>query len=293
MYSYFYQQAMKNDNDLKKSEPSPNLPKKVKSNLDLKKTFISGGLALATSISLMHPLDTARVHLQHSNSNKLMYKNFGHFLRFSSRGFFPSVLLSIPQGGIRLATYEYSKEKLSPYLPLIINSATCAVIADISSSVIKIPRELITQRIQTNIYKNGRHAFRDLILKRKLQELYRGTASTVIRDIPFMVSLFSSYDFIKYQKSQREQEGRKMTTTEFTLMGGLSGGWAGFITTPCDVVKTRIMTSKNNQNMTNTMMNILKEGGFKSLFRGSIHRTCWWFGVCSIFFPTYEFFRNS
>ena len=108
-----------------------------------------------------------------------------------------------------------------------------------------------------------------------------------------MVSLFSSYDFIKYQRLKRNESGNQMSSLEFTLMGGLSGAWAGFITTPCDVVKTRIMTSKNNQNMTSTMMNILKEGGFKSLFRGSIHRTFHWFGVCSIFFPMYEFFRNS
>ena len=33
MYNYFYQQAMKNDNVSKKSEPPPNSPKKVKSNL--------------------------------------------------------------------------------------------------------------------------------------------------------------------------------------------------------------------------------------------------------------------
>ncbi len=67
-----------------------------------------------------------------------------------------------------------------------------------------------------------------------------------------------------------------MSTLEFTLTGGLSGGFAGFITTPCDVIKTRIMTSTNkNQNITNTMIELLQENGFKSLFRGAGFKLEW------------------
>lgn len=265
----------------------------IKKPLDLGKIFLSGGVALSTSFSLMHPLDTLRVHLQKSKESKIKFSNFRNLYRFSSRGFFPSVLMSFPQGGMRLATYEYSKENLSPYLPLIINSATCAVLGDLSSSFIKIPKELITQKIQTGQYNSTREVMKEVFMKRNFLSLYRGTASTVMRDIPFMVSLFSSYDFIKYQKQKREQEGNNMSTLEFTLTGGLSGGFAGFITTPCDVIKTRIMTSTNkNQNITNTMIGLLQEDGFKSLFRGAGYRTVWWFGICSIFFPIYETLKN-
>jgi solute carrier family 25 S-adenosylmethionine transporter 26 len=264
-----------------------------KKSLNLNKIFFAGGVALSTSFAVMHPLDTMRVHIQSSSKNKFRLSNFKNLYRFSSRGFFPSGLMSFPQGAIRLGTYEYSKEHLSGYLPLMINSATCAVLGDLSSSVVKIPKELITQKIQTGQHTNTRQVLKEIFMKKNFLSLYRGTASTVMRDVPFMVSLFSSYDFIKYQKSQREQGGRKMTTTEFTLMGGLSGGWAGFLTTPCDVIKTRIMTSKNpNQNITNSMIELLQENGFKSLFRGAAYRTTWWFSVCSIFFPIYETLKN-
>ena len=270
------------------------LNEKSKKTLDLNKIFMSGGVALATSFSLMHPLDTLRVHLQKSKESRIKFGGYKNFLRFSSRGFLPSALMSFPQGGVRLATYEYSKENLSPYLPLIINSATCAVLGDLSSSFIKIPKELITQKIQTGQYNNTREVMKDVLMRRDFFSLYRGTASTLMRDFPFMVSLFSSYDFIKYQKQKREQEGNNMSTLEFTLTGGLSGGFAGFITTPCDVIKTRIMTSTNkNQNITNTMIELLQENGFKSLFRGAGYRTVWWFGICSIFFPVYENLKNS
>jgi len=264
-----------------------------KKSLNLNKILFAGGTALSASFALMHPLDTIRVHIQSSSKNKFRFSNFKNLCKFSSRGFLPSVLMSFPQGAIRLGTYEYSKEHLSGYLPLIINSATCAVLADIASSVVKIPKELITQKIQTNQHDNTRQVLKEVFTNKNFLSLYKGTASTIIRDIPFMVSLFSSYDFIKYQKSQREHEGRKMTTAEFTLMGGLSGAWSGFLTTPCDVIKTRIMTSKNqNQNITNTMIELLQENGFKSLFRGAGYRTIWWFGVCSIFFPIYETVKN-
>ena len=81
-----------------------------KKNYSTLNNFVSGGLALASSFTLMHPLDTARVHLQHSNTNTLQLNNFRKMFRFYSRGFMPSVLLSMPQGGIRLSTYEESKK---------------------------------------------------------------------------------------------------------------------------------------------------------------------------------------
>ena len=55
-----------------------------KKTLDLNKIFMSGGAALATSFSLMHPLDTLRVHLQKSKESRIKFGGYKNFLRFSS-----------------------------------------------------------------------------------------------------------------------------------------------------------------------------------------------------------------
>ena len=262
-----------------------------KKNYSTLNNFVSGGLALASSFTLMHPLDTARVHLQHSNTNTLQLNNFRKMFRFYSRGFMPSVLLSMPQGGIRLSTYEESKKKLNPYINPVLCSATCAVIGDIASSVIKMPREVITQRIQTNMCKNTSEVISDILRRRKLTEFFRGTTSTVMRDIPFMVTLFTCYDKLKLERAKLMRNNDDISTMEFTLMGGASGFIAGLATTPFDVIKTRIVTNAEKQDISTTMIKLLKENKIKSFFRGGLVRSTWWFGVCSLFFPIYENLR--
>jgi len=82
---------------------------------------------------------------------------------------------------------------------------------------------------------------------------------------------------------------------ETVLWGGISGSLAGFTTTPFDVVKTRIMTSRvaaDTRDMKTVLGSILKEQGLRGLFAGAGPRAAWWFAVCSVFFATFERVRT-
>lgn len=77
-----------------------------------------------------------------------------------TRGFAASVIGAGPQGGLRLSTYEYSKSLLSskhlndnssPTLLKICGiSALSAILGDLVSSIVKVPREVVTSRLQVN-----------------------------------------------------------------------------------------------------------------------------------------------
>ncbi len=123
--------------------------------------FISGGVALSTAFAVMHPLDTFKTRVQAGSSsslwNLLASKESLSILR---KGFFTSVLGAGPQGGLRLATYELAKSHILvsshssskssfAYFQTtntMVASALCAIMGDFVSSIVKVPREVVTAR---------------------------------------------------------------------------------------------------------------------------------------------------
>ena len=100
-----------------------------------------------------------------------------------------------------MASYEACKETLLDkfsFRPFGI--AVSAVSADFASSVVKVPRELITQRMQTGQYKSSWQAVRGIFREGGVTGFFRGYASTASRDTPFMLLLFLSYEQFKSWK---------------------------------------------------------------------------------------------
>jgi hypothetical protein len=62
----------------------------------------------------------------------------------------PRVECAAPQGGLRFGVYGIVQNKLHPYFDFApLQNALAACAGDISSSFVKVPREVITQRLQT------------------------------------------------------------------------------------------------------------------------------------------------
>lgn len=174
-----------------------------------------------------------------------------------------------------------------------------AVAGDLASSVAKVPREIITTRLQTGLYGSSAVQVAQSILKAEgPQGLFRGFASTTARDAPFMVILFVTYENFRRAHERIWSGEGQVPTVASTIFGGLSGGLAGFLTSPFDAMKTRIMTGKG-QGMRGVLRSLyMEQGGSVSrvgqeLFVGAGARSVWWLCVCSIFFPTYEALKRN
>ncbi|KAF9969581.1 S-adenosylmethionine transporter, partial [Actinomortierella ambigua] len=135
---------------------------------------------------------------------------------------------------------------------------------------IKVPREVITSRLQTGYYAhvanvNAPYVFKAVLREEGPRGLFRGFLSTTARDCPFMVILFTTYENFKAFHTRNMMPPPQSLSSDpnvvasspvevkipamtSTLFGGISGFLAGYFTTPMDVVRTRIMTFKKSGN---------------------------------------------
>lgn len=263
----------------------------------------AGGVALPLAVGIMHPLDTVRTTMQATAGRGFSEAVKALGSKGVARGFGLSFAWASPQGAIRMASYETSKDQLlDKFSAKSFGIAVSAVVADFASSVIKVPRELITQRMQTGQYSSSWTAFRSILRQDGVGGLFTGYLSTASRDTPFMVLLFFSYEQFKAWKirltfaddvpSQLLAPMKPWSDAETVLWGGISGALAAWLTTPFDVIKTRVMTATQALTFGDALRSVATTGA-TGLFAGAGPRSAWWFCVSSVFFGTYERLRSS
>jgi solute carrier family 25 protein 39/40 len=80
------------------------------------------------------------------------------------------------------------------------------------------------------------------------RQIFRGLIPTLLRDVPFSGIYWVSYESIKTQLLRLDPTSKNINTSTF-LSGALSGILAAGLTTPFDVIKTRIQISEGKVNL--------------------------------------------
>ena len=183
-----------------------------------------------------------------------------------------------------------------------------------AACLIRVSTEVIKTRMQTSSYGNVAQSsfsvLRLVLRNQGLRGLYQGFCITVTREIPFTSLQFPLYEFLKQRLSIRV--GRNpLYAHEAAVCGSIAGGVAAALTTPLDVLKTRVMLDLRVRylcpfsafpNLTfiqNTSKNampallvrartIYAEEGLKALFAGVVPRTIWISAGGAVFLGVYE-----
>lgn len=89
--------------------------------------------------------------------------------------------------------------------------------------------------------------------------------------------------------------GRELEPWETVAVGALSGGLTAVLTTPFDVIKTRMMTAPQGRSVTSSMvaLSILHHEGPVGLFKGAIPRFFWIAPLGAMNFAGYELARKA
>lgn len=193
---------------------------------------------------------------------------------------------------------------------------TCALVSQ-AACLVRVPTEIVKQRMQTGVYKSIGEAVAGIRAAQGFSGFYRGYFSMIAREIPFSFIQFPLWEglkvgikllhdalipsvnrkltiiiaFAQYQWSQ--SQNAPVSSLQGAVCGSIAGGVAASITTPLDVVKTRLMLGKDAKgveykNTLDTFSRVYREEGVKRLFSGVGPRTMWISIGGFVFFGMYE-----
>ena len=172
-----------------------------------------------------------------------------------------------------------------------------ASLGEVAACAVRVPTEVVKQRAQASQHPSSAAALMHILRQRQergvvhvWRELYRGWSITIMREVPFTVIQFPLWEALKRYRTQGS--GREVSGLEGGLLGSVAGAVAAGITTPLDVLKTRMMLAKEKQPMFTMLSAILKESGPRAFFAGIGPRVGWISAGGAIFLGSYQWASN-
>lgn len=260
-------------------------------------SLVSGGAAGTATDLAFFPIDTLKTRLQAKG---------GFFINGGFRGLYKglgsAVVASAPSASLFFVTYDnckrFFKQELPVYFPSVqpstavhVSHMLAASMGEIAACLVRVPAEVIKQRTQSLQFNSSLESFKFILSNKSgegiLKGLYRGWSTTIMREIPFTIIQFPLYEHLKSMWADFENVDR-ISPLKGALCGSIAGGFAAAVTTPLDVLKTRLMLSKERIGVVSLFKNLVKEEGYKVLFSGIGPRTMWISAGGAIFLGVYE-----
>jgi solute carrier family 25 (mitochondrial S-adenosylmethionine transporter), member 26 len=254
----------------------------------------------------LYPIDTLKTRLQ---SSKGFYASGG--FRGIYAGVGSAALGAAPGAALFFVTYEWTKSFLriqkearlvtrpeedawfEPFQHMVAASA-----GEIAACAVRVPTEVVKQRAQAREYRSSVAALAAILEQRKnigsvgvFKELYRGFGITIMREVPFTVIQFPLWEAMKNWR--RAQGLETVSALDSAIFGSIAGAIAAGITTPLDVLKTRMMLSREKKNVLPLLQEIMKQSGPRAFFAGIGPRVFWISAGGFIFLGSYQFAYNS
>jgi len=261
---------------------------------------LAGALAGAFTTGILHPIDTAKT-LRQTNPEvfkstmsclKMIIRNQGFFALYAGIG--PALLGAMPSSALYFGTYESVKQMLQEFCdchleavaPFEVFSKFCrarglrhsfsAACGNAASSIIFVPKEFLKQsmqacQVETKICR-PLDILVDTVRTQGLGGLYTGYLATLSRNIPSAMLRFSIYEEFRriLASSSSSTNGEEVSPTAFFLAGALAGVLSSAITTPLDVVKTKVATGRISRSLSlwSGLLQIAQTEGISGLYAG-------------------------
>lgn len=102
--------------------------------------------------------------------------------------------------------------------------------------------------------------------------LYKGASACLLRDVPFSAIYFPGYNHLK-RDLFGESPSKKLGIVQLLTAGAIAGMPAAYLTTPCDVIKTRLQVEARKGETKYTSLRhcastVYREEGFQAFFKG-------------------------
>ncbi|RLV92002.1 putative mitochondrial carrier [Spathaspora sp. JA1] len=231
--------------------------------------MVAGGFGGMVGDTSMHSLDTVKTRQQGFPFNK-KYKNMIPAYRTILKeeglfrglygGYTPAILGSLPSTAAFFGTYEYTKRKMINefHINETVSYFIAGVLGDLASSVFYVPSEVLKTRLQLQgkynnpltkecgyNYRGLTNAITTIAKTEGIKTFAFGYKETLFRDLPFSALQFAFYEKFRQLAIYYNNSSNDLPISAELLTGAAAGGLAGTLTTPLDVIKTRIQTATN------------------------------------------------
>lgn len=277
--------------------------------------LVAGALGRFTAVSIMFPVDTIKTRLQLHGANCCSPLQWSDALKKPLfRGVGSSLMGQVPNGMLVYGSYELYKREISKRWPELDTQYVrlfSAMVSDITGSIWLAPFEGTKQRVQAGLFPSIRAAFVETYQQKGITGLYAGYKAQVIRDIAFHMVQLPLYEAVKDgwvggmhpllerrglrdpppQRALFAREPPALATWESMICGALTGATSGALTTPIDVVKTRLMASQatlGSSSIRKAVVDILAREGPLGFTAGLAQRATYISLGSAIFFTVFE-----
>ncbi|KAK6495420.1 hypothetical protein TWF481_003444 [Arthrobotrys musiformis] len=269
---------------------------------------LAGATAAFTIDLIIYPIDTIKTRLQASSEwtggRRELFKG-------AYQGVGSIILATLPSSAAFFLTYNFLVKNISSALLPSNNLHSQALqsgihsfssaIAETVSCAILTPAEVIKQNAQvvspTSRNKTSLSLTVFQTLLKEPKSLFRGYTALVSRNLPFTAMQFPLYEEIRrriYEHEGIPHPSLLQVGTITAISAGSAGSFAAAVTTPLDVVKTRMMLLKHggskggSAGMFETAKMIVRTEGPKAIWSGGLLRSVWTFLGSGLYLGTFE-----
>ncbi|KAJ1777579.1 mitochondrial aspartate-glutamate transporter agc1 [Coemansia sp. RSA 2523] len=258
--------------------------------------FAIGAVAGGIGAAVVYPIDLVKTRMQNQRAavvGEMLYKNsidcFRKVIRNEGilglyRGLGPQLVGVAPEKAIKLTVNDFVRSRFTNKQTgeiAVAGEMLAGAMAGASQVVFTNPLEIVKIRlqIQGEMLKEAvgstkaisRSGAITIIKELGLVGLYKGASACLLRDVPFSAIYFTCYSHLK--KDVFREGERQLGMLDLLLAGAIAGMPAAYLTTPADVIKTRLqVVAKQGETvytgLTDAARKIYKEEGFKAFFKG-------------------------
>jgi len=220
-----------------------------------------------------------------------------------------SAIGASPSVAVYFGVFSSLKVRLAASFPPSSRSLAVAIAAALANTiacVLRVPYEVLKARLQSGAASNLVVAVQQVSGLEGILSLFSGgkLMSQIIRDVPYAMLTAVCYDILQTHvfnakvagqssgSNANQSKGKGGGIGQDMISGAIAGGVSTFLTTPMDVLKTRLMAGRQSYgSVNNALAALLKEEGMVALFSGWQSRLLHKIPANGLFFVAYEFFR--
>jgi solute carrier family 25 S-adenosylmethionine transporter 26 len=271
-------------------------------------SYQAGGIAGTTVDLSLFPLDTLKTRLQSGPNGFIQAGGF----RGIYRGIGSALVGSAPGAALFFITYDSIKRYLLPFTQhyaskskardAALTHMLAASLGEIAACAVRVPTEVVKQRAQARQFNSSWASLRHILSSyggtQLIRELYRGGGVTLLREVPFTIVQFPLWEALKarhstFFPSYSTSNSGTIGAFPSAIYGSVAGAIAAGITTPLDVLKTRLMLSRERVGAVAMLQRIVHESGPRALFAGLGPRMAWISIGGAIFLGSYQWAYNT